>query len=100
MFKENFFFSGFEIERIYVFCFLFIFITYIKSYLNQKKEAKFELISLKNQTAEKLDNLHPTKLNIIPNRFSNIFDKLKIIFSNTFGISEEDEIEKYNNERL
>lgn len=76
------------------------FITYIKSYLNKKKEAKFEFISLKNQTAEKLDNLHPSKLNIIPNRFSNIVDKLKIIFSNTFGLSEEDKIEKYNNERL
>lgn len=70
----------------------------IRAYLNQKKVAKWTLTRLINKITDELGSLDLVKLTVIRNRFSDIGEKLKAVFSNIFGLCKDDTIEKYKNE--
>lgn len=57
----------------------------INAYLNQKISEKLALSRIKNKTTDELDSLDSTKLNVTQNRFIDVGEELKTIFSIIFG---------------
>lgn len=57
----------------------------INAYLNQKMSEKSTLSRIKNKTTDEWDSLDSTKLNVIRNRFIDVGEELKTIFSIIYG---------------